>query len=434
MADASGDWVIEHVTEQTYDVINSLDYDATEVQFDGPNVAISRIDFGLNSPWRKNHEVIEAGAYVQESLTPKLTGQPSTFRLEISWTDPKGERHSGSYTIPQPGRSRPDLRSPVPPGFGAVASELAATRASKPANGVAAREYAETVPDVDPRDVFVVVGRNNEANTAMFTFLRAINLKPMEWSVAIAATGSGSPYIGDALEAAFARAKAVVVLMTPDDIAQLREEYASGPADPELQPTPQARPNVLFEAGMALGLHPDRTILVELGSLRSFSDVAGRHAVRIDNTPAKRNDLATRLRNAGCAVDTSGSDWYGAGDFTAPKAHSGPKPTGRRVSSASPAKPKSRLDARYLHRSSGSDRITVQNVGSEEVFDLTSPNARDFHGRIDGFPVRRLPVGKSATLIAIAAAGVPDTWDLIVTGRTESGEEFNESLFLDLNG
>jgi hypothetical protein len=143
--------------------------------------------------------------------------------------------------------------------------------------------------------------------------------------------------------------------------------------------------------------------------------------------------LANRLKNAGCAVDTSGSDWYDAGDFTAPKAPSGP--TGRRLpSSSNPTKAKNHLDARYLHRTSGSDRITLQNVGPEEVFDLTSPNAKDFHGRIDGFPVPRLPVGKSVTLIAIAAAGVPDTWDLVVNGRTESGEEFSEPLFLDLNG
>jgi predicted nucleotide-binding protein len=432
MADASGDWVIEHVTEQTYDVINSLDYDATDVQFDGPNIAVARIDFGLNRPWHKNHDVIEAGAHVQESLTPKLTGQPSTFRLEISWTDPKGERHSGSYTIPQPGRSRPDLRLPIPPGFASAAGRLV-TRASTPANGVTSHEYAETVADVDPREVFVVVGRNTEANTSMFTFLRAINLKPIEWSMAIAATGSGSPYIGDALEAAFARAQAVVVFMTPDDIAQLRPEYASDADDPEIKATPQARPNVLFEAGMALGLHPNRTILVELGSLRSFSDVAGRHAVRIDNSPEKRGELANRLKNAGCAVDTTGPDWYKAGDFSAPKAPSGPPATGRRL----PSNTKKRvrfLDGRYLHRGSGSDRVQVTNVGSEDVFELTSPNTGEFHGHLSEVEVSRLPVGKTFTLIAQQASGAPDTWDLIVKGRTESGEEFSESLYLDLNG
>lgn len=91
---------------------------------------------------------------------------------------------------------------------------------------------------------------------------------------------------------------------------------------------------MLFEAGMALGLHRDRTIIVELGTLRGLSDLAGRHVARINNTPQKRNELANRLKNAGCAVETDGPDWYEAGDFTAPKVPSG-LPTGRRLPSIS---------------------------------------------------------------------------------------------------
>lgn len=433
-------WRIEHVRDREYVVISHLVHDAGTVSLEAFSRTTGKPGGSSGATatvWRTQLELVHPEEPIEVDLAPTWPGAPLPFRVHVVWHDEYGERFDTYLDVPSPnstGRApRPDLRPPVPPGFAARASQLAATRAAKTPDSVVTREYAEPVPDVDPRDVFVVVGRNTEANTAMFTFLRAINLKPIEWSMAIAATGSASPYIGDALEKAFAQAQAVVVFMTPDDIAQLREEYSSGPDDPELQPTPQARPNVLFEAGMALGLHPDRTILVELGSLRSFSDVAGRHAVRIDNTPGKRNDLATRLKNAGCAVDTSGSDWYGAGDFSAPKGHSGPRATGRRLPSSTPAKTRNRLDARYLHRTSGSDRITVQNVGPEEVFELTSPNVDDFHGRIDGFPIRRLPVGKSATLIAMAAMGVPDTWDLIVTGKTESGEEFTESLFLDLN-
>jgi predicted nucleotide-binding protein len=170
----------------------------------------------------------------------------------------------------------------------------------------------------DPAKVFIVHGRNGKARAALFDFLRSIGLKPIEWSQAVRATGKGAPYVGEILDAAFSEAQAVVVLMSPDDFAYLRNELRKD-KEPiyETQPTPQARPNVLFEAGMALGRHPDRTILVELGDLRPFSDVVGRHTIRFDNSTQTRQDLADRLETAGCPVDLSGRDWHTAGDFEA---------------------------------------------------------------------------------------------------------------------
>jgi hypothetical protein len=110
-------------------------------------------------------------------------------------------------------------------------------------------------------------------------------------------------------------AKAVVVLLTPDDEARLRP-FLQGRRDPiyEKELTPQARPNVLFEAGMALASHPTQTVIVELGQLRPFSDVAGRHTVRMNDSVEQRQALASRLRTAGCPVDLSG-DWRHAGNF-----------------------------------------------------------------------------------------------------------------------
>jgi predicted nucleotide-binding protein len=168
----------------------------------------------------------------------------------------------------------------------------------------------------DPRKVFVVYGRNDAANRAMFEFLRAIGLAPLEWSQIVAETGKASPYTGEILARGFAIARAVVVLLTPDDEARLKGALRK-PDDPpyETQLTGQARPNVLFEAGMAIGLHPDRTVLVELGRLRPFTDVLGRHVVRLDNSVARRQDLANRLKSAGCAVNLDGSDWHSAGTF-----------------------------------------------------------------------------------------------------------------------
>ena len=190
-----------------------------------------------------------------------------------------------------------------PPGYLAPTSNEA-TQEIKPSEGT--------------REVFVVHGRNAAARDAMFQFLQSLDLHPLEWSEAVQRTGKASPYIGEILDAAFGYAHAVVVLLTPDDEARLKPQFAH-PNDPshETQLTGQARPNVLFEAGMAMARSQDRTVLVELGNLRPFSDLAGRHAIRLDNSSQRRQELAQRLELAGCPVNRDGTAWHGAGDFDA---------------------------------------------------------------------------------------------------------------------
>jgi predicted nucleotide-binding protein len=163
---------------------------------------------------------------------------------------------------------------------------------------------------VNSKAVMVVHGRDGEARRAMFDFLRALKLEPLEWGRLIEQTGKATPYVGEVLEKAFEDAAAVVVLLTPDDEARLRDELL-GTEEPrhERELSPQGRPNVLFEAGMAFGIHPDRTVLVELGKLRPFSDVGGRHVVRLDGTANSLREIARRLKAAGCDLDESGDDW-----------------------------------------------------------------------------------------------------------------------------
>ncbi len=171
---------------------------------------------------------------------------------------------------------------------------------------------------VNESEVFVVYGRNSEARDALFTFLRSIGLHPLEWSEAVTATGKPTPYVGEILDAAFSRAGAVVVLLTPDDEARLKEPFRTQHDPPyERDLSGQARPNVLFEAGMAMGRSHERTVLVELGALRPFSDIAGRHTIRIDDTSQRRQELVQRLESAGCSVNLGGTDWHTAGVFGA---------------------------------------------------------------------------------------------------------------------
>ena len=171
-------------------------------------------------------------------------------------------------------------------------------------------------PAADVRDVFVVHGRNVSARNALFEFLRAIDLHPLEWSEAVSGTGKASPYIGEVLDVAFSRAHAVVILFTPDDEARLKNQFWVENEPPhETQLTGQARPNVLFEAGMAMGRNQDRTVIVELGILRPFSDIGGRHVIRLNDTSQSRQELAQRLRDAGSPVKLDGTQWHTAGGF-----------------------------------------------------------------------------------------------------------------------
>jgi predicted nucleotide-binding protein len=173
-----------------------------------------------------------------------------------------------------------------------------------------------TSASVDKRNVFVVHGRDEPLRQSLFAFLRAIHLHPIEWSELTATAASAAPYIGELLDDAFQRAQAIVVLLSPDEHVRLTDRLGGG--EEGLQP----RANVLFESGLAFARNAERTVLVEVGNVRAFSDVAGRHVVRLDDTApnavARRQELASRLKRAGCAVSTEGTDWHNVGAFRVP--------------------------------------------------------------------------------------------------------------------
>lgn len=171
-------------------------------------------------------------------------------------------------------------------------------------------------PDGRVREVFVVHGRDSRNRNAMFDFLNSLDLRPLEWSEVVVRTGKTAPYIGEVLDVAFSKAHAVVVVFTPDDEARLRRKFVTeDDTAEETQLSGQARPNVLFEAGMAMGRSAERTVLVEIGRLRPFSDIAGRHVIRFDGSTEGRQALAQRLQAAGCPASLAGLHWQKAGNF-----------------------------------------------------------------------------------------------------------------------
>lgn len=168
---------------------------------------------------------------------------------------------------------------------------------------------------VDTRAVFVVHGRDYVARKAVFEFLRAIDLRPLEWNEVCQQTGSASPYVFEVLACAFEVAQAIVVILTPDEEATLRSTLCTERGDERTRLQP--RPNVLFEAGMAFMRDRNRTILLSFGSTDMLSDLHGVHALRVTQGGEieLRHQFASRLQTAGCRVSLQGTDWLSAGDF-----------------------------------------------------------------------------------------------------------------------
>lgn len=166
------------------------------------------------------------------------------------------------------------------------------------------------------RRVFLVHGRDLSARDELIALLRAFDLKVISWREAAAHAGGGTPYIGDIVAAGMDLADAVVVLLTPDDIGCVSPIFRVEHDGPhELEPTGQARLNVVFEAGMAMARDRRQVVLVEIGLVRKISDIDGLNIIRMRDAVETRKDLAQRLRSAGLAVDTDGEEWRTVGRF-----------------------------------------------------------------------------------------------------------------------
>jgi hypothetical protein len=152
----------------------------------------------------------------------------------------------------------------------------------------------------DPHVVFVVHGRDQKARGAIFGLLYTAGLKPESMPRASRHAPARTPFTLDAIESGMRAARAVIVLMAPEEAVVLAPELSpSGNDDRGMQP----RPNVYVELGMARLIHPERTIVVEIGAIRSATNLDGLNVIRLDDGHDQRSELLRRLENAGCPVD-----------------------------------------------------------------------------------------------------------------------------------
>jgi predicted nucleotide-binding protein len=165
--------------------------------------------------------------------------------------------------------------------------------------------------------VFVVHGRNEQVRRDLFEFLRNLGLNPIEWNAGKQLTRKASPHNAEVIAAIIKKAAGAVVLFCPEEEVKLKREYWR-PDDPleERRAGDQPRPNVLYEAGMAFSAFPASTVIVRVGAIRSFTDLAGVQIINLTGgTVAGRQAVATALRTARLPVDTGGQDWLNQGGF-----------------------------------------------------------------------------------------------------------------------
>lgn len=177
--------------------------------------------------------------------------------------------------------------------------------------------------------IFVVHGRDAKLRDAMYEYLGALGLKPREWGHAIRAASKrvgGNPYVNDIVTKIMEQAEAIVVILSPDDEVKLKEQFVgTGEKTTEGRLRGQARPNVIFETGIAIGTHHRKTIIVQIGNVKPFTDIGGMHLMHLTNSVKSRHEFANRLEALNCKIDRGGDHWLRAGDFTPTAARAKPQ-------------------------------------------------------------------------------------------------------------
>jgi predicted nucleotide-binding protein len=243
-------------------------------------------------------------------LTEQIEGDLSYLEIDLGRT--RRVRELAAEELRQAQRTEPT--SPPGSAAGATAGEPASEpgkeRSSRPPGAGAADR-----PGV-ARQVFIVHGRDGVLTKNFSDLLRAVRLEPLEWETMVEATGSAAPYLGQVVARAPHLAQATLVLLTPDDVVELHSDlYLDNDPPQERARSGQARPNVLFELGLALMAYPERTIVVEVGQMRPIADLGGLNVIRFDGSAVAIKKVLDRLEQAGCPVDIKGTDWLDTGRF-----------------------------------------------------------------------------------------------------------------------
>jgi predicted nucleotide-binding protein len=173
-------------------------------------------------------------------------------------------------------------------------------------------------PRQDSKRIFIIYGRNHKAVSELKKFLNALGLR--DWTFDQVSFELGpNPVISDIVRRGVSGAQAVIALFTPDEYVSLEPMLRFSSDDDKEVRRWQPRPNVLYEAGLAMGMNKEGTLFVTIGKVDLPSDLDGIHRIRLNNSNESRHLLRKRLEAAGCEIDTGSSiEWLSpavGGDF-----------------------------------------------------------------------------------------------------------------------
>lgn len=139
--------------------------------------------------------------------------------------------------------------------------------------------------------VFIIHGRDLKTVRDLEKFLSSLGFTVLKFKDL--ANSATQKFVIDVVLEAITNATVVIAVFTPDELAVLYEGQAVSKERSGRRW--QARPNVIFEAGIAYGISKEKTILVTAGAdVELFSDLSGLHFIRLDSETG-REDLRTRL-------------------------------------------------------------------------------------------------------------------------------------------
>ena len=136
--------------------------------------------------------------------------------------------------------------------------------------------------DRDRSRVLLIHGHDSIGVKEVARLVERLGLEPILWQEALDRIGLMSPSVIERFRSCLDVAQGVVIVLE------------GGLGESEL--------NLVFEAGLALGLAEERTVVIQLGDQTPPDDLAAVNILRLRSTEESANALSSALASAGCAI------------------------------------------------------------------------------------------------------------------------------------